>query len=108
MRNDIVDKTYLALELTKLRCNANSNEEILEDYFYFLNGLTGIEDLNLYNELKKEYDNLRYEYNLLKANFDIKVDDKFNLYHGKVLTYLEEVKGDMEPYVYDQLKTLLK
>lgn len=108
MRNDIVDKTYLALELTKLSCSANSNKEILEDYNYFLKGLTGIENIAEFKDLETQYNTLLNDYNILKKNFDIEVNNVFNLKHGRVLTYLDEVKKDMEPYVYNQLKDLLK
>lgn len=107
-RNEIVDKAYLALELTKLSCSTCSNKEILENYNYFLKGLTGIENIGLYKDLEKDYDTLKNDYKLLKQNFNIEITNTFNLKHGKVLTYLEEVKGDMEPYVYNQLKDLLK
>lgn len=108
MRNDIVDKAYLALELTKLSCSANSNEEILEDYNYFLKGLTGIENIGEFKELEEKLHNIKQEYSYLESRFEEKLQYEIDKKHRKALTYLEEVKSDMEPYVYDQLKILLK
>lgn len=100
--NDIQDKQYLALELTKLTvANYNDfvcNEKIMENYYYILNDLTGVMDkIEKLQELEKEIEKLQ---GLLKIATD-------NLNHGKKLHRLIDVinqcKGDMEPYVYECL-----
>ena len=99
--NDLQDKQYLALELTKiayLYAGSYEDKDIYESYKYYLDQLTGLsQDLTTVQELKKEIDKL---HGLLKIATD-------NPEHGKKLHRLIDVvnqcKGDMEPYVYECL-----
>ena len=100
--DEMQDKQYLALELTKLTViNYNDyvpNEKIMENYYYILNDLTGVfEKVARVEELEKEIEKLQ---GLLKIATD-------NPNHGKKLHRLIDVvnqcKGDMEPYVYECL-----
>lgn len=100
--NDLQDKQYLALELTKMMFqNTNGvldRSVVYENYNYFLNELTGlVQDITTVQELKKEISKLQ---GLLRIATD-------NPKHGKKLHRLIDVinqcKGDMEPYVYECL-----
>lgn len=101
--NDLQDKQYLALELTKIAYSSTGSYEdkdIYESYKYYLNELTGlVQDITTVQELKKEIGKLQ---GLLKIATD-------NPEHGKKLHRLIDVvnqcKGDMEPYVYECLMT---
>ena len=100
--NEMQDKQYLALELTKIKhqtiTEKTERNNIMEDYWYFLESLTEIfEKLARVEELEKEIERLQ---GLLKIATD-------NPNHGKKLHRLIDVvnqcKGDMEPYVYECL-----
>ena len=102
--DEIQDKQYLALELTKIKCDKINNngiygrENIMEDYWYFLESLTEVfEKVAKVEELEKEIEKLQV---LLKLATE-------NPNHGKKLHRLIDVvnqcKGDMEPYVYECL-----
>jgi hypothetical protein len=109
-RNELVDKVYLALELTKISCGSGkeTKEYTAKSFKYYLYELTGIEDFGNIPELRQELETVKNDYATLKKDFDINIENYYNRKHGKALTYLEEVKGDMEPYVYEQLKNLLR
>lgn len=100
--NEMQDKQYLALELTKIKYQKLPEKvkrgDIMSDYWYFLNDLTGVLDKAAQiEELEKEIERLQ---GLLKIAID-------NPNHGKKLHRLIDVvnqcKGDMEPYVYECL-----
>lgn len=100
--NEIQDKQYLALELTKIKhqtiTEKTERNNIMEDYWYFLESLTEVfEKLARVEELEKENEKLQ---GLLKIATD-------HPKHGKKLHRLIDVinqcKGDMEPYVYECL-----
>ena len=100
--NEMQDKQYLALELTKLTV-ANydgfvCNEIIMKNYYYILNDLTGVMDkIEKLQELEKEIEKLQ---GLLKIATD-------NPKHGeklhRLIDVLNQCKGDMESYVYECL-----
>ena len=75
--NNYVDKTYLALELTKLSCSNTSNitdARIYKTFTYFLQKLTNIDDLGIIEDYKNEIENLRKQNKLLSSqNQDIKL-----------------------------------
>lgn len=99
--DNVQDKQYLALELTKIAYSSTGSYEdkdVYESYRYYLDQLTGLlQDLATVQELKKEIDKLQ---GLLRIATD-------NPEHGKKLHRLIDVinqcKGDMEPYVYECL-----
>lgn len=100
--NEMQDKQYLALELTKITFEHSEGyakrKDVMENYWYFLEDLTGVfEKVAQVEELEKENERLQ---GLLKIATD-------NLNHGKKLHRLIDVvnqcKGDMEPYVYECL-----
>lgn len=100
--NEMQDKQYLALELTKITFEHSEGyakrKDVMENYWYFLEDLTGVfEKVARVEELEKEIEKLQ---GLLK----IATDDPN---HGKKLHRLIDVvnqcKGDMEPYVYECL-----
>lgn len=100
--NEMQDKQYLALELTKITFEHSEGyakrKDVMENYWYFLEDLTGVfEKVARVEELEKEIEKLQ---GLLKIATD-------NPNHGKKLHRLIDVvnqcKGDMEPYVYECL-----
>ena len=102
MINDIQDKQYLALELTKIKYQVMGEKidrsDMMSDYWYFLESLTSVfEKIARVEELEKEIEKLQ---GLLK----IATDDPN---HGKklhrLIDVLNQCKGDMEPYVYECL-----
>lgn len=105
---NMVDKIYLALELTKLKFNNTTNSdksEIYTSFEYFLKELTGIEDICVVDKLKDENKTLHALYDDLKAKAattDLR-KEKIN----KLIEILNNCKGDMELYVYNHImKTL--
>ena len=109
MNNNIVDKVYLALELTRLWNFKQANrKDIMETFNYFLNSLTGIEDITIIDKLKKELEETKDKYNNLRDNMETIVEEKV-AYKKDVLKHiLDNAKGDMEPHVYESLQKLIK
>lgn len=100
---EMQDKQYLALELTKIKYQSitekTDRSDMMSDYWYFLESLTGVfEQVAQVEQLKRENERLQ---GLLK----IATENPNN--HGKKLHRLIDVinqcKGDMEPYVYECL-----
>lgn len=96
---EIQDKQYLALELTKIKhqsiTDKTDRSDIMADYWYFLESLTEVfEKVAQVEQLERENEKLQ---GLLKIATE-------NPNHGKKLHRLIDVvnqcKGDMEPYVY--------
>ena len=99
---EMQDKQYLALELTKIKHQSMSDEtdrrDIMEDYWYFLEDLTSVfEKVARVEELEKEVEALREFIRMQSEKQD----------NGKKLQRIKDVlnqcKGDMEPYVYECL-----
>lgn len=100
--DEMQDKQYLALELTKITLEHSEGyakrKDVMENYWYFLEDLTGVfEKVARAEELEKEIEKLQ---GLLKIATN-------NPNHSKKLHRLIDVvnqcKGDMEPYVYECL-----
>ena len=110
--SNIVDKVYLALELTKIRYNkANIIDDmsILDTYTFFIERLTGIgiDKIDIIPKLQKELEESNIRYNKLTTEFDSKLDEILKITYKEVIKKLDEYKGDMEDYVYKDLKNLL-
>ena len=106
---NIIDKFYLALELTKLKFNNTTNSdksEIYTSFEYFLKELTGIEDLSVVDKLKDENNTLHALYEDLKEK--VKNDTIKEKKINDLLNIIESNRGDMEPRVYNLLITNLK
>lgn len=109
MKNNVVDKVYLALELTRLWNIKEANrEDIMKTYNYFLNELTGIEDIAIIDELNEKLENVTNDYNNLKENMESIINERVNYKKDVLSSILENAKGDMEPYVYESLIKLIK
>lgn len=102
--NDLQDKQYLALELTKIKCDKINNngiysrENIMEDYWYFLESLTEVfEKVARLEELEEENERMRILLadGVENSNLSIKLH--------RLIDVVNHCKGDMEPYVYQQL-----
>ena len=100
--NDMQDKQYLALELTKITVEHSEGyterRDVMENYWYFLEDLTGVfEKISRVEELEKEIEQLR---GLLK----LKTDDPERVKKlQRIADVINQCKGDMEPYVYECL-----
>lgn len=109
MKNNIVDKVYLALELTRLwNIKEAGREDIMKTYNYFLNELTGIDSIGVIDELNEELENITNKYNDLEKNMESIINERINYKKDVLRSTLENAKGDMEPYVYESLTKLIK
>ena len=109
MKNNVVDKVYLALELTRLWNIKEANrEDIMKTFNYFLNELTGVEDIAIIDELNEKLENVTNDYNNLKENMESIINERVNYKKDVLRSILENAKGDMEPYVYESLTKLIK
>ena len=108
-KNNIVDKVYLALELTRLwNIKEASREAIMKTFNYFLSELTGIDDIAAIDELNKKLESVTNDYNDLKKNMESIINERVNYKKDILSSILENAKGDMEPYVYESLTKLIK
>ena len=115
MKKDIVNLSYLALELTKIYIeNMDKSicifgkDTIRDTYNYYLASLLDIETMGDYEETKQKLEEITEEYNKLKENMETIIEDKV-AYKKDVLKHiLDNAKGDMEPYVYQSLIKLVK
>lgn len=100
--NEIQDKQYLALELTKIKHESMTDKtdrsDIMSDYWYFLESLTEVfEKVARLEELEKENERMRIllAERVENSNLSIKLH--------RLIDVVNQCKGDMEPYVYQQL-----
>lgn len=96
------DKQYLALELTKITFEHSEGyakrKEVMQNYLYFLEDLTGIfEKIAKLEELEKEVERLQ---GLIRIQAE-KQDNGLKLH--RLIDVVNQCKGDMEPYVYECL-----
>ena len=99
---EIRDKQYLALELTKITFEHSEGyakrKEVMQNYWYFLEDLTGVfEKIAKLEELEKENEKLQ---GLIRVQTE-KQDNGLKLH--RLIDVINQCKGDMEPYVYDTL-----
>ena len=100
--NEMQDKQYLALELTKIKhqtiTEKTERNNIMEDYWYFLESLTEVfEKVAKVEELEKDNERMRI---LLSERVEYP-DPSIKLY--RLIDVINQCKGDMEPYVYECL-----
>jgi len=101
--NEIQDKQYLALELTKITFEHNEGyakrKDVMENYNYFLNELTGVLNKAVQIEqLKKEIERLQG-----LISIQVEKQDRGATKLHRLIDVVNQCKGDMEPYVYDTL-----
>ena len=99
---ELRDKQYLALELTKITFEHSEGhakrKDVMGNYNYFLNELTGvIEKAVQIEELEQEIERLQ---GLIRVQAE-KQDNGLKLH--RLIDVVNQCKGDMEPYVYDAL-----
>lgn len=100
--DNVQDKQYLALELTKLMFqNANGIPDrsvVHENYKYFLNELTGV--LNVGANVMQ----LQMEIQTLQKKLAERMENPDNSVKlHRLIDVINQCKGDMEPYVYECL-----
>lgn len=106
---DFLNSTYLALELTKLYTSHTDKytmESIYETYVFYLDRINNILSIpsqqGKIDELVRENDRLRNQLTILKKSGITETT------RDSIIEYLNSVKGDMEPYVYNTLMQRLK
>lgn len=106
---NIVDKVYLALELTKIKYDNVYDKdltEICDTFEYYISRLTKIEDLGEIKKIKDENKTLKVLYDDLKAKYDIKevvsIKTMINSLDD-IKTMINNNSGDMEALVKTQL-----
>ena len=108
-----VDKTYLALELTKIAYSDKQDcrsEGIYGTFNYFLKELTNIDDLGIIEDYKNEIERLKQQNKLLSSeNQKLKssCDSSFKTHIDLIKEYVNNNGGNMEPDVKKQLLKLL-
>lgn len=98
------DKQYLALELTKITFEHSEGyakrKDVMENYWYFLEDLTGVfEKIAKLEELESENERMRI---LLSERVEYP-NPSIKLH--RLIDVINQCKGDMEPYVYECLMT---
>lgn len=111
MKNDIQDKQYIALELTKiayppiLQSYGTSVQDIYKSYEYFLKQTMEItDDIETISSLKNEINKLRIENERFNADNQVVVKRLCE----DIMNVLVGAKGDMEPYVYSSISNIIK
>ena len=103
MTNELQDKQYIALELTRILFSDKQElhcDYILECYNTFLKELTGVADeIETTQALKNQIKYLQEENDRLRANNQDVLKPLIN----DMLTLVDGCKGDMEPYVYEAI-----
>ena len=99
---EMQDKQYLALELTKIKHQSITREtnrsDIMADYWYFLEDLTGVfEKVARVEELEKDNERMRI---LLSERVEYP-NPTVKLH--RLIDVINQCKGDMESYVYECL-----
>lgn len=103
-----VDKVYLALELTRMCVNENTETSCVWDKFnFFLTELTGIESIS---DMKKTQEKLEYYrelYNNLNSSVSTEVESRTTELRLELSSYVNEHAGDMEPIVYGTILQII-
>ena len=99
---EMQDKQYLALELTKITFEHSEGcakrKDVMENYWYFLEDLTGVfEKVARVEELEKDNERMRI---LLSERVEYP-NPTVKLH--RLIDVINQCKGDMEPYVYECL-----
>ena len=115
-----VDKTYLALELTKIAYSDRQScmsESIYSTFNYFLKELTNIDDLGIIEDYKNEIEDYKNEIeDLIKQNKLLSSENQklkssckssFKTRLDLFKEYVNNNGGNMEPEVKKQLLKLL-
>lgn len=106
MNNELQDKQYIALELTKTLFTDKvkyQKEDVYGAYQYFLLNITNLyETISTFDLLKNENERLQ------KENLKFKTNNRadFENFVNELAKFAGDNKGNMEPYVYDGLISL--
>lgn len=95
--NNIVDTTYLALELTKTEASYHKPEDIVALYKTILRDLLEVKQLPDVEALQME--NAELKSRLIDTQYDGLPSEKVE----ELIDLIEKNAGDMEPRVYNQL-----
>ena len=100
---EIRDKQYLALELTKITFEHSEGyakrKEVMQNYWYFFEDLTGVfEKIAKLEELERENEKLQ---GLIRIQAEKQDNNGLKLH--RLIDVVNQCKGDMEPYVYECL-----
>lgn len=111
-KGTILDKVYVALELTKISYNNRENiinEEVYNTFNSYMSLLcdTKLEELDKIKEYKRKIIGLQQENFKLQNEFNDKLDEIMERTFMEANKILDSSKQDMEVYVYNNLKALL-
>lgn len=107
MNNELQDKQYIALELTKILFTDKvkyQKEDVYGAYQYFLLNATNVyETIDTFLFLKNENERLQ------KENLKFKTNNRadFESFANELAKFAKDNKGNMEPYVYSGLMNFL-
>ena len=108
MTNELQDKQYLALELTRILFSDKQElncDSIIVCYNTFLKKLTDtIDEIETTQALRNQVKYLQEENDRLRANDQ----DILKPFASDIMNVLVGAKGDMEPYVYDSIVNIIK
>lgn len=102
MQNNVVDKVYLALELTKLCINPNENsdmKEVASTFRYFIKDLTGINNFENLDNKNREIAELRRQCEILQEDLNNHEKEARAYYKqrlDRIINYINQHGGDME------------
>lgn len=103
MDNYANNNQFLALELVKISNSGKKASEIVDDYNYILDNLIKHEKSKELEELEDRIADMK------KEKISLVMGDRYNTkILDEIYTVLNNNKGNMEPYVYDNLVSLLK
>ena len=114
----IVDKVYLDLKIKKIRYNGllnadttdiGTDKNVIDTFLYYIEELTGIsiEEIDNVPRLEEKIEDITSKYKMLRDTFDVRLSTSIRNNNKAALELLEKSKGDMEQYVYKNLKDAL-
>lgn len=111
-KGNVLDKTWIALELTKICYKNKENiitEEVYNTFSSYMEMLfdTKLEELDKIKEYKRRILDLNMKYADLQKEFDSKLDEIMDITFKNAIEMLDSYKADMENYAYNNLKALL-
>lgn len=108
MKNDIQDKQYLALELTRILFNdkiKHKPEDVYTTYTYFLIQLCELTDtIETVSSLKSEIAKLQEENERLKTDNRVMLEPLIK----DITEIINNGRGDMEFYIYDAILNICR
>lgn len=106
MGDKFIDKTYLALELTKIDSEKHeySSHDLMTTYNYYLTQLCEIDNIAMIDDLKKENEDLKNVIEQLRCKLSEEKEIGMTKQECEaLLEFIEQNKINMEPVVSQSL-----